>query len=150
MGSTSSRKTILTFRSDHSLCVPMAGRDGQKARHLQDREMLPPRIPKKTNRSDRWKSQRHCNYIRSHACCGCGSMAAIEVAHVRLGSGAGMGRKPDDHRAVSLCRDCHQKQHTIGEATFWKQVGQDVEILIDAFCRTSPVAREIKEARSAE
>lgn len=26
------------FRSDHSLCVPMAGRDGQKARHLQDRE----------------------------------------------------------------------------------------------------------------
>lgn len=73
-------------------------------------------------------------------------MAAIEVAHVRLGSGAGLGQKPDDYRAVSLCRDCHRQQHTIGEETFWD--GKDVEGLIEAFCKASPRAREIVEAKS--
>ena len=112
--------------------------------------MLPPRLPKKQKRETRYKSQRHLNFVRSHACSVCHATAGIQAAHVRLGSGAGMGQKPHDWRAVSLCKDCHTKQHTIGEATFWKQAGQDVEVLIDAFCRTSPVAREIKEARSAE
>ena len=112
---------------------------------------LPPRIPKKANRSDRWKSQRHRNYVRSFACSVCKTTAGIEVAHVRLGSGAGMGRKPDDWRTVSLCggpNGCHAKQHAVGEATFWSQAGQDVEVLIDAFCRTSPVAAEIRKVRN--
>ena len=109
---------------------------------------LPPRIPKKANRSDRWKSQRHRNYVRSFACSVCKTTAGIEVAHVRLGSGAGMSRKPDDWRTVSLCSECHQKQHSDGEATFWRMVGQDVEVLIDAFCRTSPVAAEIRKVRN--
>ena len=108
--------------------------------------ILPRRIPKPTKRSSRWRSQAHCSFVRSHACCSCGSMAAIEVAHVRLGSGAGLGQKPDDYRAVSLCRDCHRQQHTIGEETFWD--GKDVEGLIEAFCKASPRAREIVEAKS--
>ena len=109
--------------------------------------MLPRRIPKPAKRSSRWRSAAHCNFVRSHACCNCGSDVAIEVAHVRLGSGAGMGQRPHDYLTVSLCRDCHRKQHTIGEATFWK--GQDVQALIEAFCKASPKAREIREARNA-
>lgn len=70
----------------------------------------------------------------------------IEVAHVRLGSGAGTGQKPDDWRTVSLCRDHHAEQHRVGERTFWK--GFDIEALIDAFCNTSPKAHEIRQAKA--
>lgn len=70
-----------------------------------------------------------------------GTLAAL----VRLGSGAGIGQKPDDWRTVSLCRDCHRRQHEIGEATFWQ--GKDVEALIEAFCRASPKSVEIRNAK---
>lgn len=108
--------------------------------------MLPPRLVKKPKRETRWRSQAHCTFIRNFACSVCGSTAGIEVAHVRLGSGAGMGQKPDDYRTVSLCKLCHTKQHEVGERTFWK--GVDVEALIDAFCSASPKRAEIRAARS--
>ena len=115
--------------------------------------MLPPKIPKKPKRETRWRSQKHCTFVRGHACCNCGSMAGIEVAHVRIGSGAGMGQRPHDYRTVSLCKDCHVRQHSIGERTFWEEYrkshGCTVEELIDAYCKASPVAREIREQRSA-
>ena len=108
--------------------------------------MLPNRIAKKPKRSSRWRSQGHLNFIRSFHCAidGCQGMP-IECAHVRNGSGAGMGQKPDDWRVVPLCREHHGQQHTVGEQTFWK--GIDIEALIEAFCKASPKAREIKEAQ---
>lgn len=108
--------------------------------------MLPPRIPKKAKRASRWRSQAHCNFVRSHACCVCRDTAAIEVAHVRIGSGAGIGQKPDDWNTVSLCRDCHSEQHRIGERTFWQD--RDVRGMIDAFCKASPKRAEINAIRS--
>ena len=104
--------------------------------------MLPRKIPKPPKRSSRWRSAAHCNFVRGHACCCCGSMAAIEVAHVRFGSGTGMGQKPDDFLTVSLCRDCHAKQHRVGEQTFWN--GIPIAELIEAFCYASPKAAEIR------
>lgn len=110
---------------------------------------LPPRIPKKAKRSSRWRSQAHCNFVRSHACCVCGSTVAIEVAHVRMGSGAGMGQKPDDWRTVSLCKPCHNRQHNVGEPTFWENATTaDVFALIEAFCKASPKAAEIRAVRN--
>jgi len=110
---------------------------------------LPARLPKKAKRDGRWRSQRHRNFVRDHACSVCHATAPIEVAHVRLGSGAGMGQKPDDWRTVSLCRDCHQRQHNVGEATFWENATTaDVEALIDAFCKASPCAAEIRQVRN--
>ena len=106
--------------------------------------MLPARIPKQPKRSSRWRSPAHCNFVRSHACSVCGSTAAIEVAHVRLGSGAGIGQRPDDFRTVSLCREHHAMQHTIGEASFWREFETDIEALVSAFCKASPKAREIE------
>lgn len=108
---------------------------------------LPRRIPKEPKRASRWRSQAHCNFVRSHACSACRAVAAIEVAHVRNGSGAGLGQKPDDWRTVSLCRDCHCKQHQVGEQTFWFAAGVEVEALIDAFCKASPKAMEIRKVR---
>lgn len=104
---------------------------------------LPPRLAKKTKRASRWRSQAHCNFVRDHACSVCGATAPIEVAHVRLGSGAGLGQKPSDFRTVSLCRDCHSRQHNIGEATFWQ--GRDVEALIRAFVAASPRRAQIEQ-----
>lgn len=76
----------------------------------------------------------------------------IEAAHVRMGGGAGMGEKPHDWRAVSLCGDHHRQQHTIGEPSFWRNyqsaTGETVEQLIDQFCKASPVAREIAQVRA--
>lgn len=59
-----------------------------------------------------------------------------------MGSGAGMGQKPDDWRTVSLCEVCHDEQHDKGERTFWK--GRDVEALIAEFIKASPKRREIE------
>lgn len=116
--------------------------------------MLPRRIPKEPKRESRWRSQAHMGFVRSHACSVCGSMKNIEAAHVRLGSGAGMGQKPDDWRAVSLCGyqeianfGCHSRQHNEGEETFWK--GRDVEALISEFIKASPKRREIESIRSS-
>jgi hypothetical protein len=109
---------------------------------------LPARIPKKPKRASRWRSQAHCNFVRSHACSNCGSTTNIQVAHVRLGSSAGVGQKPDDWRTVSLCgpllnsMGCHDYQHRMGEETFWR--GKDVEALIAAFIKASPRRHEIE------
>lgn len=107
---------------------------------------LPRKIPKPPKRSSRWRSQAHCNFVRGHACSICDSVQAIEVAHVRIGSGAGIGQKPDDWMTVSLCKTCHTAQHNIGERSFWK--GRPLADLIEAFCKASPRAAEIRKVRA--
>lgn len=110
---------------------------------------LPPRIPKKPKRASRWRSTAHCNFVRSHSCAvgGCDGRP-IEVAHVRNGSGAGMGQKPDDWNTVSLCQHHHGEQHRIGESTFWQRIGwKDPLDLAAAFAKASPKAREIEAAK---
>lgn len=108
--------------------------------------MLPRRISKKAKRATRWRSQAHANFVRKHACSMCGSDQAIEFAHVRIGTHTGMSQKPDDWNAVSLCRLCHQRQHNIGEASFWR--GKDVRGLIEEFIAASPRKLEIQLERS--
>lgn len=105
--------------------------------------MLPARIPKKAKTSYRWRSPAHLKFVRSFACSTCGSFAPIEAAHVRNGSGAGMGQKPDDFRAVSLCKWCHLNQHRMGEESFWRNAGKDPEELISEFIKASPKKAEI-------
>ena len=104
---------------------------------------LPRRIPKPAKRASRWRSQAHCNFVRSFECSvvGCDGRP-IEAAHVRTGSGAGIGQKPDDWRTVSLYHLCHTEQHRIGEVRFW--AGCNVETLIAAFIKASPKRQEIE------
>ena len=114
--------------------------------------MLLQRIPKKAKRSTRFRSQAHLAHVRKHACVNCGLVANIEAAHVRIGSGAGIGFKPDDYRAVPLCGGdgCHRDQHQRGERTFWDDFavlkGHTVEEVIAELIRTSPRRREIEAA----
>ena len=109
---------------------------------------LPPRLARKQNRTARWKSSAHCNFVRSHHCVVPGCMATpIEVAHVRVGTDGAMGRKPSDYFTVSLCRDHHAQQHNIGEVDFQNLHEIDLHELAAAFANASPKAREIREAR---
>ena len=110
--------------------------------------MLPRRIPKERNKSLRWRSPSHCTFVRTHECCvpGCGDRP-IEVAHVRRGSDAGMGRKPSDYFTVSLCRSHHAEQHRIGEQSFDKLHGIDLGALAAEFANASPKAADIRQAK---
>lgn len=112
--------------------------------------MLPRRIPKPEKREKRFRSPAHCNFVRSHACCACGSMAAIEVAHVRTGTDGGMGMKPGDYWTISLCggpSGCHALQHRIGEPEFEKRKFIDMKALAREFVKASPKRRELETAR---
>lgn len=116
--------------------------------------MLPARIPKAPKRETRWRSPAHTGFVRSFACAMCGSITNIEAAHVRMGSGAGMGQKPDDWRTVPLCggvAGCHARQHCEGEPEFWRSYEkaheQTVERLLDALCAASPKAAEIRRVK---
>jgi hypothetical protein len=69
----------------------------------------------------------------------------IEVAHVRRGSGAGVGQRPHDFFTISLCRDHHSEQHRIGEQSFEDTHGINMRGLAVLFARQSPKAREIAQ-----
>jgi hypothetical protein len=111
--------------------------------------MLIRKIAKAPKRSSRFRSQKHLNHVRSHACVVCDAEAPIEVAHLRLGTHTGMGQRPDDWSATPLCKSCHAKQHTIGEATFWERFAEkDPQAIIAELIRTSPARREIEAHRN--
>ncbi len=82
---------------------------------------------------------RHRRFLRAHQCCvpNCED-GPIEVAHVRHADNAGVGIKPADYHAVSLCRAHHSEQHQAGVLTFQKKYGIDLDALAAEFARRSP------------
>lgn len=74
------------------------------------------------------KEPSYLNAIRQLPCLQCGLEPCGEAAHVRFQSGTfgkhgGIGKKPADRWAVSLCRPCHMQQHHQGETEFWNGLG---------------------------
>lgn len=106
------------------------------------------KLPKKAKRDGRFRSQRHLSHIRSHTCAASNPNVCRLNRRARIANDTGMGQKPHDYECVSLCRDCHQLQHTQGERTFWQ--GRDVQAIMGEFIRTSPVRREIEAHRNGE
>ena len=101
--------------------------------------MLPPRIKRNSDKADAGRrSPAHRAWVRSHACCGCGATAPIECAHVRNGTDGGTGIKPSDKWTISLCRDCHARQHAIGEIAFERDHGIKMKLLAAEFFAKSP------------
>lgn len=64
------------------------------------------------------RNKKHLEFIRSLSCCVCGSIPC-DAAHIRKGTGGGMGMKPGDDCVIPLCRSCHMGQHRTGEVSFW-------------------------------
>lgn len=108
---------------------------------------LPPRRAKKARRASRWRSPSHCNFIRDHACIICHSFEHVEVAHIRIGTDCGMGTKPSDFYAISLCREHHAEQHRIGERSFASMHKVDMLAIAERFAKASPKAREIRDEK---
>ena len=101
--------------------------------------MLPQRIKRESGKKDAGKrSPAHRAWVRGHACCACGSVSAIECAHVREGTDGGIGMKPSDRWTVSLCSECHRKQHQLGEGTFSRLHKINLKALAEEFFRKSP------------
>jgi hypothetical protein len=65
-------------------------------------------------------------------------MTAIECAHVRCGTDGGTGIKPSDKWCVSLCKECHSRQHQIGEPAFEAEHGINLKSLAMMFHAKSP------------
>ena len=102
--------------------------------------MLPQRRKhNSTSAKERNRFPSHCAWVRGFACSvpGCDAVP-IEAAHVRCGTGGGMGHKPHDKWVISLCRDHHSEQHRIGEPAFEQRHGIDMKALAMRFAATSP------------
>lgn len=109
--------------------------------------MLPTRIKPRSDRADTGRrSPRHRKWVRGFACCACGSQVAVECAHVRNGTDGGMGMKPSDRWCISLCKDCHARQHNVGETTFADHHQIDLRKLASEFFEASPYKRDLMEA----
>jgi hypothetical protein len=109
--------------------------------------MLPQRIKQDSGKKDAGKrSPAHRKWVRGHACSACGSMTAIECAHVREGTDGGMGLKPSDRWTISLCKECHSEQHRIGEWPFAIKHGINLKELAAEFFKSSPHRFKLMEA----
>lgn len=84
--------------------------------------------PMKEQRRPRVRNNPYLAFLRRQGCIFPGCTATrCDPAHVRHappGSGwryVGKGEKPDDFRAVPLCREHHDLQHSMSEARFWAE-----------------------------
>lgn len=100
---------------------------------------LPPRRPSKSDKAEKGREcPQHRAWVKLHACSACGSFEGIECAHVRTGTDGGTSLKPSDKWCLSLCRDCHARQHQIGEASFEREHSIDMKMLAQLFASRSP------------
>lgn len=104
-----------------------------------------------TRTKERNRFPGHRAWVRGYGCCvpGCENVP-IEAAHVRCGTGGGMGHKPHDKWVISLCRDHHSEQHRLGEQTFETRHGIDMKKLAERFAAMSPHRFKWMEADNGE
>lgn len=111
---------------------------------------LPRRVKESPTRpGKRLRSPSHLQWVREHGCCVPQCLAlfgSIEAAHVRNGTDGGIGMKPGDDWAISLCRSHHAHQHQIGEQAFEKETGIDMKSLAREFASKSPKLRKHRRA----
>ena len=103
---------------------------------------FPARLPSEPRKTNSRHSAAHRNWVRKHRCSvpGCRRLP-IECAHVRGGTDGGVGLKPSDRWAISLCRSHHLEQHEIGEAAFEEKYDLSFLELAQEFARRSPWAQ---------
>lgn len=80
-----------------------------------------------TQREPRLVDPKYLVWLRNRACVVCGKGPRCDAAHIRFGSqfygkrNVGLGEKPDDRWAVSMCRGCHTLQHSMNEQEYWRE-----------------------------
>lgn len=100
--------------------------------------LFPQRLPKNRIKNDSRTCPAHRAWVRRHCCSVPGCVRTpIECAHVRSGTDGGVGVKPSDKWAISLCAYHHRQQHHIGEAAFEARYKIDLKALAAEFARRS-------------
>lgn len=84
------------------------------------------------------RDAEHLDAIRQCPCLVCFMDHWVEAAHIRMGSHAGMGRKPPANLTVPLCHAHHMEQHSVGELTFWTALGLAPTVIAERLWRVSP------------
>lgn len=78
-----------------------------------------PKFPKPPRGIQEGRSPDHLAWIRTLPCAVPGCIEKSQAAHVRQGTGGGMGMKPDDRWTLPLCGALHHpEQHRIGHRAF--------------------------------
>lgn len=70
------------------------------------------------------RSANHKTFIRQLPCAVCG-LVPSEAAHIRSGTDGGIGMKPGDRFTLPLCHFHHLEQHSVGERSFYADLGID-------------------------
>jgi hypothetical protein len=91
-------------------------------------------------------SKKHRDWVRKHVCVGgkhnngafCNPEKGIDCAHYRSAENSGMGQKPGDEWLVPFCRNCHRRQHDIGQKAFEKERGISMMVEARDLALTSP------------
>jgi hypothetical protein len=131
-----------------------------RAKARRERRAAMTERPMTGQRQPRVRNNAYLAFLRRQPCLRCGKTPS-DAAHVRFaphGSGwryVGKGEKPDDGRAVPLCRDCHRMQHDMKESRFWaEELERDpVETcatLMAAFLAQSQKASQTRPAGASE
>ena len=89
-------------------------------------------------KQEKFDSEKYRRWIASLPCVITGARD-VQCAHIRMGSDAGLGRKPADFRTLPLSCAQHARQHHIGELKFWYPFG--------GYETAAVLARELYEAR---
>lgn len=110
-------------------------------------------------RQPRERDNRHLAFIRRLPCAACGIAGPCDAAHLRAGDlnigkrHTGKAEKPSDRWTTPLCRDCHTRQHSGAELTFWSALGIDPFELCQALFAisgdTTAGKQIIRQARKA-
>lgn len=96
-------------------------------------------VPRKPRREETDNDPKYLEEVRTLPCLYCG-VEPCEAAHVRMASASfrkssGIGKKPADRWALSLCASCHRlakhAQHNRGERAFWEGIGINPLIVCD-------------------
>ena len=98
--------------------------------------MLARNFVKRVRRGRDEPSQKHREFVRKHVCLGgknnagifCNPEKGTDCAHYRSVENAGMGQKPGDEWLVPFCRNCHSRQHDIGQKAFEAERGIDMKV----------------------
>ncbi len=65
------------------------------------------------------RDEAHRKFIATLPCLVSRVHGRTQCAHIRSGTGGGMGIKPSDEFCVPLSVEEHAKQHRIGESKYW-------------------------------
>lgn len=90
------------------------------------------------------RDNKHLSFVRTLPCCVCLRTDTVQAAHIRKGTDGGIGLKPSDCYVVPLCYECHSRQHSKGEITFWKNdIHKAICLAIELFNETGQKEKAI-------